>query len=134
MSKARKQVQDMIRRKAKKFEELRTNSSRSLTPQQIVFKFFRAMEEAKKTSIDSYDFGAKLNKESELLNSRIEAFDIGVNIELMWHNNELADSWKDLKLNGVKIIWSSVYRLENPNIEPEAYIDIGHYLLEGLDF
>ncbi len=130
---ARKQVQDMIRRRTKKMAEQRTNSSRTSSPKQVVFVFFKAFDETKRNAKDSFDFEDELRSQSTLLNTRLSAFDPAVQVELMWYRIEEAESWKDLRLNGVKIVWSEGYLKENPSEDPELHLDMSHYLFESLE-
>ena len=75
---SRKSIYDRINKKAKKFKELRTNSSRSMTPTQIMVAYMEAVEKERSEARDKFDFEAGLDKATMLMSNRLKAFDTGV--------------------------------------------------------
>jgi len=126
---ARNKVYDLIKQKAKKYKEMRTNSDRSMSPRDIMMQYMTAVDEVRNGSIDKFDFENGLNKASTLMENRLRAFDNGVDVTVHWGPG---DKWQDLRVTGINIIWSDKHILDNPNKEKELYIDIGHMFLEGL--
>lgn len=124
-----KKVYDMIKKKAAKYKELRTNSDRKMSPNDIMMQYIEAVDIARNNAVDKYDFNNGLNKASTLMENRLRAFDINVHIHVQWTSG---DEWKELRVTGINITWSDQYILDNPNKERELYIDIGHMFLEGL--
>lgn len=125
-----KKVLDMIKKKAKKFKEYRTNSSRSMTPEKIALRFIEDVDKAKCAAVDKYDFEADLEKAAMIMENRLRAFDPYVDIEVSWSKQD--ETWKDLRVTGIFIKWSDVWKQANPDKDQEQMIDIGHMLLEGI--
>ena len=120
---------NMIKKRAAKFKELRTNTSRSMGPKQIMLRYMKDVEEVKRTSVDSVDFEEGLNKVTTLMENRLRAFDIDVHIYVHWTD---ADKWKDISVTGIRIIWSDEHIAAHPSKEKETTIDIGHLFMEGV--
>jgi len=129
MSDARTQVLNDIRKKAKKINELRTNSKKSLTYNQVLYHFFQEIEEIYIIAKDMYDFQYMLNTRSNLMHTRMKNLDYGVNLKLIWNDTE---NWKELRLQGVSVDWSSSYLKANPLESSSVYIDVVNMLLEDL--
>ena len=127
---SRKSIYDLINKKAQRFKELRTNSSRHMTPEQIMISYMEAVEKTRIESEDKFDFEAGLDKASALMENRLKAFDPGVHVDVAW--GIASDNWKDLAVSGIRITWSDTYISDNPDKEKEQNIDVGHMLLEGI--
>ena len=120
---------NMIKKKAAKLKELRTNTSRSMDPNHIMLRYMQDVEEIKKNSDDALDFEEGLNKVTTLMENRLRAFDINIHIHVQWSSG---DAWKDMSVTGIRIVWSDCYINENPGQHKETTIDIGHLFMEGL--
>ena len=68
------------------------------------------------------------------LEKRMRMLDPDVELMVMWNREgditEHSD-WKTLRVDGVKITWSSWYLGKHPFNDKERYIDIGQLFIEG---
>ena len=126
----RNKIYDLVKQKAKKYKEFRTNSDRSMTPNQIMVRYVEAVEEARSNSSDSHDFNSGLEKASMLMENRLKAFDPYVHIDVTWAGT--VETWQELQVTGITITWSDTWCQEHPKKEKQQVIDIGHLLLEGI--
>lgn len=120
---------DMIKKKAAKLKELRTNTSRSMNPSQIMLRYIEDVEIIKKSSDDGFDYEEGLNKATTLMENRLRSFDIGVHIHVQWND---ADTWENMSVTGIRIVWSDDHIAENLGKEKELTIDMGKLFMEGL--
>jgi len=68
------------------------------------------------------------------LEKRMRALDADVELKVMWNREgEITENsdWKTLRVDGIKITWSSWYLGKNPLNDKEKYIDIGQLFIEG---
>lgn len=126
---SRNKAYNLIKKKAAKLKELRTNSSRSMSPSQIMLRYMQGVEEVKRDSLDTTDFTEGLNKVTTLMENRLRAFDLDVHICVHWSNE---DTWEGISVTGIRIIWSDAHIIENPHKDKEMTVDIGHLFMEGL--
>jgi len=126
---SRNKALDMIKKKAAKLRELRTNTSRSMDPNHIMLQYMKDVEEVKKNSDDAFDFEVGLNKATTLMDNRLRAFDIDVHIHIQWSNE---NTWEKLSVTGIRIIWSDDHVVNNPGKNKEITIDLGHLFMEGI--
>lgn len=126
---SRNKALDMIKKKAAKFKELRTNTSRSMDPNHIMLRYMKDVEEVKKNSDDALDFDVGLNKATTLMDNRLRAFDINVHVHVQWSKE---NEWKNISVTGIRIIWSDEYIANNTGKNKETTIDLGHLFMEGL--
>ena len=58
--------------------------------------------------------------------------DGGVGLEVIWNHSEaVEENWKDLSVDGVKIIWGDLYLSNNPGTGKELHIDVSSLFLDG---
>jgi lactate dehydrogenase-like 2-hydroxyacid dehydrogenase len=131
MSKSRKDVDEMIDKKTKKYKKHKENTDRDLTVQSTILKFIDALDEARMKSKNCLDFTCEIDKAAVLLEARMKSVDTGANIKLVWNDNAGLDSvdWKALRMNGVEVTWSPEYLKLNPDKDEYTYIDVGNILL-----
>lgn len=87
-------------------------------------------------NLDPVEWESVLNKELLVLNKRLRVIDPNLEkIQLVWYKEDEVESMKDLKLEGVKITWSSLYMSQHPLSQKEKYVDVvtlfaNNYLLD----
>jgi len=126
---SRNRALDMIKKKAAKLKELRTNTSRSMDPNHIMLQYMKDVEEIKKNSDDAFDFEEGLNKVTTLMDNRLRAFDIDVHTHIQWSKE---NDWKNMSVTGIRIVWSDKHLADNPGKNKETTIDLGHLFMEGV--
>ena len=131
MSKARDEVMALIAKKQKKNSAYKTRAAKRVGPNGIVMQFIDAMEKVRVDSKSSLDFDTALTREARLLGDNMKALDSGVNVEVIWTPN-VEEDWKNINVDGVKIVWSDYHLTAFPQKSKELYIDVGSLFLEGL--
>jgi len=126
---SRNKALDMIKKRAAKFKELRTNTSRSMDPNHIMLQYVKDVEEVKRNSEDALDYDVGLNKATTLMDNRLRAFDVNVHIHVQWSKE---NEWENMSVTGIRIIWSDKHIAENPDKHKELTIDLGKLFMEGL--
>lgn len=127
----RKAVNKTVARRIKQLKAARAAHLDSGAYRNSVFDFFKIFDSIVRTAGDHSHFYALLELESNSLLGKLERLDPLVKIELKFNDDVV--TWSDLKLLGVKILWSNVAIAANPSLSSEEYIDIGDLLLEGLE-
>jgi hypothetical protein len=130
MSDAKKDVMKLIAKKQQKNSAYKTRAAKRAGPNGIVMQFIDAMEKIKTEARNSLEFDTGLQREARMLHDNMKAIDHGVNVEVCWAENEEED-WKNLNVDGVKIMWSDYHLAAFPQKSKELYIDVGSLLLEG---
>jgi hypothetical protein len=118
-----------LNKKAKAIEERRTNSSKQASMNDIIYDFMKEVEHILIASTDSYSFNEMLDGASRIMDTRMRAHDPHVTLEMIWND---AEDWRELRLQGIKIIWSDPFMERNPERIKQEYIDISQYLLDGI--
>ena len=126
---SRNKALDMIKKKAAKLKELRTNTSRSMGPNHIMLRYMKDVEDARANSSDQFDYAVALSKATILMDNRLRAFDFDVHTHVQWSKE---DTWQDMRVTGIRIVWSDKHLSGNPGKNKETTIDLGHLFMEGL--
>ena len=126
----RAKMLDRVAKRAKRIKELKQKTARQIGYTQHVFSFFREMEKAYGTCNDPEYFDVMLNNAARALDERLKIIDPYIKIEILWNS---AEQWQDLRVSGVKIMWSGVFINNNPGKDDVEYIDITHALLEDIE-
>lgn len=129
MSSKKDKVLKLINKRKKKFKELRTNTSRGMSPNKIVLQYIEDINNARQNSDDVHDFQTALNKATTLLENRLRAFDDDIHINVNWSNS---DDWKTMGVNGIHITWSKDYLEQHPDEHEKLNIDLGTLMMDGL--
>lgn len=129
MSKAKKEVEELIKKRAKKINELRTNSTKKMSHENIVYKFFKDMEKIYKDARDQYDYSGLMDFACFTMKSRMHALDEGCSMRVVVND---AEDWKELRVTGVEITWSDEWIRKNPDKETTTFVDITHFLMDTL--
>lgn len=128
-SEAKKQVEALIKKRAKKINELRTNSTKKMSHEEVVYKFFKDMEGVYERATDQYDYSTLMDYACFTMNQRMHALDEGSSMRVVVND---AEDWKELRVTGVEISWSEKWIEANPDKEKTTYVDITHMLMDGL--
>jgi hypothetical protein len=129
VSKAKKDILDMIDQKAKRYTELRKKSQNKRTPQQLILNFLDETEKLFGIADNASDWYRMIDQLTKSLDEQMKIIDLGAKMEVMW--NQVKD-WRELRVTGVKIRWSSWYR-EKHDLPEEQLIDVTLLLLEDFD-
>lgn len=129
MSKAKKDVLDMIDKKAKQIRDIRKKSSKSRTPKELVLQFLEEVEPIYSIAKSAGEFYAMLDLITKDLDNKMKIIDYGVSMEVEWNG---AEDWRNLRASGIRIRWSKFYQ-NRYGVEEEQYIDITTLLLEDFD-
>lgn len=129
-SDARSKVIKEINKKAKHIKELRTNSSKEMSPEDIVYDFIKQVERFIATAEDSIEFQELLDESARQMDTRMKAFDSQVVMEMIWNGD--ANNYTELRLNGVNITWSEDYLSKNPEQSKTISIDVGQMLIDEI--
>lgn len=129
MSKAKDDVTKMIDSKIKKNNKYKKRVAQRTGPNGIVAQFILAIEKATLNSRSAADFNERLQLEASILNSNMRTLDKDVNLVIEWAKND-GQSWQDLALDGVHIVWSDDY-VKNNGVSKELYVDVGTLFLRG---
>jgi len=124
---ARKEVMDLIEKKAKRMKDIREGSNKDIGPVQEVLKFLNNLDKILADTPDVIDRIIAIESECELLNSRLKTFDPHVEGDVKW--NDTKDP-HHLRPIGVQIKWSKYYLNLHPDSPEEEYIDVGRLLLD----
>ena len=129
---SRKKVWDLINKK--KHNAAKCREARKAGPVQIVADFMNAVETASVGSHSVDAFYIVLEREKRKLNDRMKRLDCRIELKIMWNDEDKLNrhnSWRDLRVDGVHIIWSDSHLQLNPNKEPERFIDMTQLFIEG---
>jgi hypothetical protein len=129
---AKEEIEALLEKRTSKIKELRASSHKANTPEDVVFVFFKQVEQIYLLSKDERDFHNLLDVATKMLDMQMKLFDKGVNIKLHWSDSE-SDKLSDLKLTSVTIKWSEHWKRKNPDKEPELHVDMGHLFLKMTD-
>jgi hypothetical protein len=129
MSKAKKDIMDMIDQKASKYRELRSKCSNTKTPKKLILNFLEEADKVHSIAKNADDFYWMMEQLSQSLDEQMKIIDLGAKMQVQWNGVE---NWKDLRVTGVKIQWSSWYRSKH-QLPDEQYIDVSVLLLEDFD-
>ena len=132
MSDARKEVEKMIANRQRKNTAFKNKVAKRMGPNAIVLEFIDAMERVCKESKTAFEFNDCMNREARILENHMKSIDYGVLLEVIWSKADTEEHWKDLTVEGVKIVWSEHYCALHPEISKELNIDVGSLLLEGM--
>lgn len=133
MSKAHDDVMKMIVKRQRKNAAIKKKAAELMGVNAIVLEFIDAMEKASKDSKNGFEFDDAMTRASRALNDRMRRLDGGAQLEVIWNHNEIKnETWRDLAVEGVKIVWSDDYITKNPSANKETHIDVGSLFIEGL--
>lgn len=130
MSKAHDDVMKMIEKKMRYTTSYNKKKSKEMGINAIIAEFMDNIELAMGSAQNAMDIDDGINKSARQLETRMKGLDEGVKVEVVWHTDDGA-SWKDLVVDGVRIMWSGDYIVNHPGTQNEQYIDIGVLLIEG---
>jgi len=129
---ARKQVENLIKKKIASTKRHKEKSARRLGPKTIILEFIDEFEKLREEVKDNVVlFNAGLAGLSTLLESRLMAIDPGIDILVHWNNEYNVEDWKELRVDAITLTWSKFYLKENPFSGKVTHIDIGGLFLEG---
>ena len=131
MSDGRKEAERMISARQRKNTIAKNRYIKTMSENSIVLKFVDAMEKVQKESSISLEFQDGLHRASRDLERHMRMLDSGVVLEVMW-SPTLEDNWRDLSVEGVRIIHSDTYCALHPDAGKEMTIDVGTLLIEGM--
>lgn len=129
MGNAKKEVEELIRKRTKKINELRTNSTKKMSHEEVVYKFFKDMESVYERAMDEYDYSSLMDYACHTMNQRMKALDEGCNMRVVVND---AEHWKDLRVTGVEITWSPEWVAKYPDKEKTTFVDVSHMFMDGL--
>jgi hypothetical protein len=122
----------MIKKKQQRSKAYKDKSAKRKGPKTIVLEFVNDIENLREEAGDSaVVFDEGLNRHASLLESRILAIDPGAEITVHWNDEAKVEDWKNLRVDGVTITWSSFYLGKHPFNSKQTYIDVGALFLEG---
>lgn len=122
----------VIKKINQRVKELKQNKEKSKTIKSykdFVFDFFENMQQSYILCNNEMDYSVMLDNACKLLDNNLKQFDAGIKIEIKYNE---ASSWQDLRVSGVKIIWSSSYLDLHPEIAKEEYVDLTHMVFDML--
>src|SRR5665213_3387484 len=114
MSDARKEVEKMIAKRQRQNTAFKNKVAKRMGPNAIVLEFIDAMEKVCKESRSAFEFNDSMNREARMLENHMKSIDYGVKLEVIWNQSAAEEHWKDLTVEGVKIVWSEHYCALNP--------------------
>jgi hypothetical protein len=129
MGNVKKEVEELIKKRAKKINELRTNSTKKMSHENIVYKFFKDMEDIYQKAMDQYDYSALMDFACHNMNQRMHALDHGCSMRVVVND---AEDWKELRVTGVEITWSQEWIDNNPEKEKTTFVDVTHMFMDSL--
>ena len=129
MGNAKKEVEELIKKRAKKINELRTNSTKKMGHEEIVYRFFKDMEGVYIRAMDEYDYEGLMDYACVTMKNRMAALDPGSYMRVVVND---AEDWKELRVTGVEITWSPEWIAKNPTLDKTTYVDVAHMLMEDL--
>jgi len=98
---AHNQVLDMIKKRIKKSNQLKSRSCKDKTYKQEIIKFLEDLEIVYINASSEVEYSCQLDIACSKLLARLRTFDINVNATIKW--NDPID-WKDLRAIGVTIL------------------------------
>lgn len=129
---SREDVWKLINKKKNRIKEIKKR--RFSGPYSIIAEFINAMDDATENCSSADLFYLELKTATNTLDSRMKMLDPEIELKVMWNDeNKLSSKtdWRDLRVDGVKIMWSRFYLGKNPLVEAEKYIDVGQLFIEG---
>lgn len=130
MSKAHDDVMKMIEKKMRYTTSYNKKKSTEMGLNAIISEFMDNVEIAMRHATNAMDVDDGINRSARQLEIRMKGLDEGVKVEVVWHNED-ESSWKDLIVDGVRVMWSDKYIASHSGAQNEQYIDIGVLLIEG---
>lgn len=122
-----------IKKKADKNRELKDRSRGIVKPGRLVADFIEAVERARLECEIGIDFSQQVDRAFNVMMHRLHRVDPCAEAEVVWHREEHAEKWTDLRPTGVKITWSDFWKKENPDKEGEVFIGADQlWLLDDL--
>lgn len=128
---AKKEVDKMIAKRQRSNSRYKARAAKNDGVTKIVKDFIKNMEKVVFDSTTAIEFGCGLEKEAATLDSRLSSLDDRVQLVVMWNKENIAEDWKDLQVEGVKIIWSSAYLKNNPKEQKEKHITLVSLFMSG---
>lgn len=123
MSSQRELVQAMIRRRVSRTRKMREDSRTIEDPRDVIIRFLGEFDEALRACGSVVEKYWLIEGESQKLLSKIQRIDPEVQIELVWHGDDV----DNLRLDGVRVRWGELYRQEN-DLGEESLIDLASIL------
>ena len=117
----------MIQKKADKYKALRKRAKNPKTPQALVLEFLKDAESIYTSAQDAGQFYYLLETLSKTLDEQMKFIDRGVKMEIIYNN---AKTWSELRITGVRIVWSDFYKAKHSITEDETFMDLTLLLLE----
>ena len=126
MSNAKAEVLKMISKKRQRTTAIRNKENKKMGLYGIISDFIISMEKVTIVeNVDPLTFESTLNREAMLMEKRLKSIDPNLEkVEIVWHKADLMEKMEDLKIEGVKITWSSFYLGKHPFDAKEKYIDV----------
>jgi len=103
----KKQVLDMINKRASRIKDIKKKSKRTNTATDLVVSFLDELESIYNTVKSVDEFKHMVEIAAKGLDNQMRILDRGVKMEVQWTD---AEDWKDLKVTGVLVNWSSYYQ------------------------
>jgi hypothetical protein len=119
-----------IKKKASRYSDLRQESKGEGRPIRIIAKIIEAIDYSKATSKTALEFTMAFDREWGMLEHKLKRIDPHVIVEAIWHREDAVESWEDLRLTGVKVIWGEKYKAAHPDELPEETITVERLWME----
>ena len=129
---SKKDIWDMINKKASKIREIRDKTSRNHNYKKIVIEFFKAMDAHYAEAIDANDLKLRYKKENRLMYSRLRAIHPSAGFNAIWNSQDSDVEWTELRVQSV-IVRFPPDVAKNLNLPEQESIDVGDILLELLE-
>jgi hypothetical protein len=103
-------------------------------PYSITHAFITEMDEVTENAQSFAAWSMEMEWAAKRLHKRMRTLDPDVDVKVMWNREgEITENsdWKTLRVDGVKITWSTWYIGKHPFNDKEKYIDIGQLFIEG---
>lgn len=126
---ARNNVIKKINERVKELKENKEKSRQAKTYKDFVFDFFENMNQNYPMCKNEMDYSVMLDNACKLLDRNLKVIDHGVKIEVKYNE---ATSWQDLRVSGVRIIWSDSHIHFYPQLSKEEYVDLTHMVFDML--
>ena len=131
MSDAYKQMMAKINREAKKYKECKKSVAKR-DIRTLLLEFINNLDKARDANQQGITLAMTLESEIDRLTFRFKQIDPYVQVDIVWHNEDAAESVGDLSVVGFHIWWSDKYRAANKDCPEEERINVDQLFLEGL--
>ena len=121
-----------INKKADRYREQRAISMGKGDYDKLLVEIIKNIDEMRSKSTNGVDFAAYMDTAYEHLKMKLRRSDPNVIAELIWNHEDMVEEWQDLRIVGIRIVWSDKWKLEHPNEDGERYLSVDQIWLEGL--